>query len=260
MLNFIKKFLAPPIFSDSRKTYEASNINTILNLAIIIGFSSLPIVIILGLAQGRLNPSDPVNLILIGTLFFAHLLKFVLLKGYVRFVSAIYIIAILIISLWMVVLQNTIVNTITVIVILPIILAIFLIGRNAGLAVLAIVMAFLFWISSQSTSGMLGAPSPTTPINQWIIFFINVIVLFGISNLFKSNLLKALDIAQKNEQIQSKTNIELQGLQKNLELRVNERTQELKERTSQLGTIAEVARSIASIQEMDQLLTQVTEL
>jgi len=45
-----------------------------------------------------------------------------------------------------------------------------------------------------------------------------------------------------------------------LEQRVNERTQDLKGRTEQLEAVADVARSIASIQEIDRLLPAITRL
>ena len=260
MLNIIKKFVAPPEFADVRKTYDAKNVNTILNLVVVIGIIGLTLTNIVSLIRGKFQFFDSVTLIATGILFFALVFKFILSKGYVRFVSTVYVLLTLIAGLWMVSIQHTIVNMITIIAILPIIMATYLLGKNIGLAVFAIVTTVLFWISYQQPLGTLGPPTSTTPIIQWMIFLISTAILFGINNLFRNNLIKAMDIAQESEQTLLKTNTELRDLQKNLELRVQERTQDLEGRTAQVETIAEVARSIATIREMDLLLPRITEL
>ncbi len=53
---------------------------------------------------------------------------------------------------------------------------------------------------------------------------------------------------------------QLQDVLSGLEQRVEERTRELEGRTSQLEAIADVARSVASIQELDRLLPAITRL
>ena len=82
----------------------------------------------------------------------------------------------------------------------------------------------------------------------------------GVLRVIMQRLVTSLHEAEANTQAQEKTNIELQRLQKELEERVETRTTELQTTLSQMQTIAQVSRSIASIQNLDELLTQVTTL
>lgn len=59
---------------------------------------------------------------------------------------------------------------------------------------------------------------------------------------------------------QEKTNVELRSLQVELEKRVKERTAQLGRRADQLEAISTVARSIASLQDLDELLPHITKL
>ena len=59
---------------------------------------------------------------------------------------------------------------------------------------------------------------------------------------------------------QEKTNVELRSLQVELEKRVKERTAQLGRRADHLEAISTVARSIASLQDLDELLPHITKL
>jgi GAF domain-containing protein len=88
-----------------------------------------------------------------------------------------------------------------------------------------------------------------------LLFFIAV-VLRVIINL----LTKSVQEAEEYGKTQEASNIELKNLQNDLEKRVEERTKELKGRTDQLQTVSEVARSVITIQDTDELLPAITRL
>ena len=90
------------------------------------------------------------------------------------------------------------------------------------------------------------------------------IVLFfttaGALNVIIQRLTESLREAEANAQSQEEANLELQQLQKELESRVGQRTAELQEKAVQFQTIAQVSQTITSIQNLDQLLSSVTDL
>ncbi len=90
------------------------------------------------------------------------------------------------------------------------------------------------------------------------------IVLFfttaGALNMLIQRLTESLREAEANAQSQEEANLELQQLQKELESRVGQRTAELQEKAVQFQTITKVSQTITSIQNLDQLLSSVTDL
>ena len=89
-----------------------------------------------------------------------------------------------------------------------------------------------------------------------VIFFSTASILRVIIRRLTESLYRAEAVAQDQE----KANFQLQQLQKELELRVEHRTNELQERAQQLQTIAQVSQIIAGIQNLDELLLRVTNL
>jgi GAF domain-containing protein len=94
-------------------------------------------------------------------------------------------------------------------------------------------------------------------------------IAVAITLLFTTAIVLRLVIKRLSESIQQaeaygtaqeKTNAELKKLQHDLEQRVQERTAELGNRASQLEAISIVARSIASLQDLEQLLPAITNL
>ena len=88
------------------------------------------------------------------------------------------------------------------------------------------------------------------------LFFVTAIVL----RVIIVRLTESIQEAESFGQAQEKTNIELKNLQGELEQRVEQRTAELAQRAGQLQAISNVARSIASLQNMDELLPAITKL
>ena len=94
-----------------------------------------------------------------------------------------------------------------------------------------------------------------------------IITIASLQQVLVSRLTNLTRIAQENEQDQIAANAELQELKEDLELRVEERTAELKQsatqlqkRAAQFETIAQLARTINSIEDPNTLLHKITQL
>lgn len=88
------------------------------------------------------------------------------------------------------------------------------------------------------------------------LFFVTAIVLRVIIVRLTESVQEAEDFGQAQET----ANVELKKLQGELEQRVVQRTAELERRAGQLQAISNVAHSIASVQNMDELLPAITQL
>jgi len=88
------------------------------------------------------------------------------------------------------------------------------------------------------------------------LFFVTAIVL----RIIIVRLTESVQEAESFGQAQETANVELKKLQGELEQRVVHRTAELERRAGQLQAISNVARSIASVQNMDELLPAITQL
>lgn len=105
----------------------------------------------------------------------------------------------------------------------------------------------------------------TTGVDTIAVGIIIILASAGTSWLLTKRFEEIILQAREDEKAQVEANVELQNLQKELEQRVAERTAELREsakkiekRATQLEAIADVSSSVASLQELDQLLPYIT--
>jgi GAF domain-containing protein len=98
------------------------------------------------------------------------------------------------------------------------------------------------------------------PINFAIDMTFVLILIGVIIYLTITGLQNALDRSRSAAQELSSSNQELNELRVELEKRVEERTFELKKRATQLEAVSSVARTIASVQDIDTLLPKITRL
>jgi GAF domain-containing protein len=112
--------------------------------------------------------------------------------------------------------------------------------------------------------GQIGlTPEPAYSAKDTSIFSIFAFTLIAVTVLLEIvsvNIRHNLENALLVQSQLRKRNLELDELRGQLEVRVEERTQELKGRTEQLEAIADVARSIATIKDIDHLLPEITKL
>jgi GAF domain-containing protein len=134
---------------------------------------------------------------------------------------------------------------------------------TAGMASIGVIFLGYADITGMTTSNM---ASNTRPVDGFLISVI-LFAIAGVLNLIMKRLNDSLKRAKESEQEQILANRELKELQISLENRVEARTKELLETSSQLErrakdmeAVSEISHSIATIQDMDVLLPTVTKL
>jgi GAF domain-containing protein len=100
----------------------------------------------------------------------------------------------------------------------------------------------------------------TTRLDTIVVGILIIATNAGLANVVLRRFQEIIAQSRKNENEQITANKELKILQATLEQRVEERTGQLEKRASQLEAISNVARSIASIQDLGVLLTGITRL
>jgi GAF domain-containing protein len=135
------------------------------------------------------------------------------------------------------------------------------------LVVIAVTALGVLDILGFTTSPLRGS----TGIDDILVVNLLLLTATGILNLLVSRLRLAVSNAKANEQAQIQANEELKALQASLEQRVQERTFELSQRglelasanrqiqhrAAQFEALAQVARTIASVRDLQQLLPRI---
>ena len=101
---------------------------------------------------------------------------------------------------------------------------------------------------------------PNNAHSAFLNFIFTLVATSTILAIASGNSQRNLEASRGNEIELRESNKELVQLRDELELRVQERTSALEQRATQLQAISSVARSIASIQDIDTLLPDITKL
>ena len=101
---------------------------------------------------------------------------------------------------------------------------------------------------------------PNSAQSTYLLFTFTLVSVAIVLTIASGNYRRNLEAIQGREAELRERNKELDELRGSLELRVTERTTELEIRAAQLQAIASVARAIASVQDMDVLLPDITKL
>lgn len=112
--------------------------------------------------------------------------------------------------------------------------------------------------------GRLGlVPEPTegnTLVSTYLVFIFILAAVVLMLAIASSSYQRNLESIRTSETNLRERNIELDQLKKSLEERITERTAQLEKRAGQLEAISSVARSIASLQDVEELLPAITQL
>jgi len=256
MKNSFRRFFAPPMFSeDEDKTRAAAILNAI-------GWSTMAIVatlLIIRIVQGRDVNLVEVNFALIVILIALALMLFLARQGYIRTAGLL-----LVTTVWMGLSYLTwIADGIRDVAFfaysIPILMAGLLLGWQGTLSV-TILSIISGWALAYAQTNQLFFPTLDEPLNfardMTGVFALVALIIY----LTITNLQKALNKSRLIAQELSRSNRELNELRVDLEQRVETRTSELKKRANQLEAVSSVARTIASVQEIDTLLPDITRL
>jgi GAF domain-containing protein len=256
MKSRIQRFFTPPVFpADEEKTRSAAFIHAI-------GLST--IVIVIGLLLMRVVQRQDVNLldvnmVLITVLLAIGSILYLTHHGWIRAASIL-----LVVTLWFgltyIAWTADGIRDVTFFgYVIPILLAGLLLGwRGAIFVILSSIGSG--WALAIAETYQLIDPTLDTPLHiardsTGIFMLIGVLIYLTLSSL-ENTLNKYRTVARDL----AETNREVNDLRMDLEQRVEERTSELEKRATQLEAVAAVARTIASVQDLDTLLPAVTEL
>lgn len=258
MLRSIIRWLSPPVFEDEEKTRLAGILNYLLLIVILL----VALLLISRAIATTLNVNTSATLgILIVVLFSSW---FMLKRGNVNIISAA-----VIASGWVAVFNlargEGIRDTGIIAFFIVILIASVLLGWRASILVTTISIISVWYFASLESSGRfipVYSSANENAIDITFILIISAALIFVLDN----GLRNAAKHAQANERRMKLSNEELQKLQVDLEQRVFDRTVELEQssdqiqrRASQLEAIADVASSVASLQGVDKLLPHITQ-
>lgn len=123
------------------------------------------------------------------------------------------------------------------------------------------VILFLLTLSLHFMDLMNMVPEPileNSASSNFLMYTFTIVALASIMAIASANSQGNLEAVRKNESELRESNTELNLLRSSLEERVLERTNLLEKRANQFETIANVARSIASMKSLDELLSTVS--
>lgn len=256
MQNAFRKFFAPPVFpQDEDKTHSAANVNTIGWSIIVIALGT----IVFRTIQGQDARLVEVNLVLTSIIIALLLILYLSRKGYVKAASVL-LVSIIWLGLSLVPWIADGIRDVTFFgYAIPILMAGLLLGWR-GASVVTVASIVSGWALAYAETNHLLKPTLDTPLHfardvTFIFILIGVLIYRTISSL--QNTIKR---SQTTAQELALSNKELNVLRVDLEQRVQERTSELQKRATQLEAVSTVARTIASVQDIETLLPSVTKL
>lgn len=256
MQNAFRKFFAPPVFSeDEDKTRSAAILN-------ILGWSTMFIVVtllIIRIVEGRDINLVEVNLALTLIVIAIAFMLFLSRQGYIRTAGLLFVTTIWMGLSYLTWIADGIRDVAFFGYSVPILMAGLLLGWQGAIS-FTILSIFSGWALAYAETYLLFFPTLDEPLNfardmTGVFALVGIIIYLTISNL-QNALNKSRSVAQEL----SLSNQALNGLRVDLEKRVEERTSELKKRATQLEAVSSVARTIASVQDIDTLLPAITRL
>ena len=256
MQNAFRKFFTAPVFlEDDDKTRSAAILNTL-------GWSTMFIVVallLIRMIEGRDVNMVEVNLALTLIVAAIALMLFLSRQGYIKTAGLLFVTTIWMGLSYLTWIADGIRDVAFFGYSIPILMAGLLLGWPGAIS-FTILSIFSGWALAYAETYQLFSPTLDEPLNfardmTGVFALVGIIIYLTITNLQT-----ALNKSRSTARELSLSNQELNELRVDLEKRVEERTSELKKRATQLEAVSSVARTIASVQEIDTLLPAITSL
>lgn len=259
MNKFYKTYLAPPVFEgDDEKTRIAGLLNLILLLVIISTSIMLPVMAF---------TTETVNIlplfILVLPFIAINISAYLIMRrGNVLLASYIFLAAtgIGIFGSYAVSEPQSIGATLSLTILIA--FTALLLDARALISLLVTIIVLTLIVTIAQTREWI-APLfivDANPISNWLtISFVFAFTGLGLV-LSSISLRRALETSRASQAGLEKSNRELDRLRKELEQRIVERTEDLERRAGQLEAVSSVARTIASVQDVNTLLPNITKL
>jgi GAF domain-containing protein len=256
MLNTLRRVLAPPTFpDDENKTRSAYYINAVaLISALAVFLLFLARVLLL-----KIGSTDTSNFILLGIIIALGIGWAIMRSGAVMLAGYITISMIWIGSTLLAFTGSGLRGSGFISYFVVILLAGLLVGARAavGVAILSVFSAFgLSYIESIGRLIDPVDPPLDIAVESSFLFLLSAFIIW----LIITSLRNALQATITNASQLEITNKELSELRTALEVRIHERTTTLEKRASQLQTVSTLARTIASVQDLNVLLPNIARL
>jgi GAF domain-containing protein len=256
MQDAIRKFFASPVFAeDEDKTRSAAILN-------ILGWSTMFIVVtllLIRIVEGRDINLVEVNLVLTLIVVAIALMLFLSRQGYIRTAGLLFVTTVWMGLSYLTWIADGIRDVAFFGYSIPILMAGLLLGWPGAIS-FTILSIFAGWALAYAETYQLFFPTLDEPLNfardmTGVFALVGIIIYLTITNLQN-----ALNKSRSAARELSLSNQELNELRVDLEKRVEERTSELRKRAAQLEAVSSVARTIASVQEIDTLLPAITRM
>lgn len=252
----MRRLLSPPVFpGDQDKTRNAAILNTL-------GWSTILIIIVL-LVIRNLHGQDvnqaEVNLILSVAANLIAVVIYISRRGYVKSAAVLFVATAWSGLTYLTWVADGIHDVAFFGYIIPIMMAGLLLGWQGAVGFI-FVSVLSGWALAYAEANQLFIPTLDQPLSfasdMTAVFTLTGILIY----LTLSNLQTALSEARALATQLAVSNDDLTALRVDLEHRVDMRTSELTKRASQLEAVSSVARAIASVQDLNSLLPDITNL
>lgn len=257
MLKPLKKFFLPPKFNDETQNNKARYLHVILNVSIAL----LSLLIIVAISDPERKTT---NLVLGGLVITMLAMEWILRRGKIELVAFL-LMALTWLAMTYMAWNADGVRNASLIAYLSVILIATLLG-NTNISIFFTLLSIAsFWFFVYAEKQGIITPGLDTPTNLARDLSFIFIILQVILYLTVQNLNRALGHSKESEEKLSSRNQELIHLQENLEKTVEKRTIELEKsaenlqkQTKQLQTISAVSEKIALVQNLEELLPEIT--
>jgi GAF domain-containing protein len=253
MQNTFQKVLMPPIFAeDDAKTRSAFYLNVIL----LVSVPALVLFVLVRALEGN-GLFESSNLVLLGLIVILSIAFAILRAGMVPLAAYIHIITIWIASTLLALNGSGIRGSGFASYFVVMLLAGLLLGvwPAVGVAIISVISGF--GLAAAENAGIIvytSSPALGVAVEYTFLFIFGTLFMV----LAISGLQNALRTAKANAKELETNNKELTNLRDALELRIQERTSSLEKRAAQIQTVASMARTIASVQDLNALLPNIT--
>src|SRR6266540_1238334 len=255
MQNTLRKFFSPPVFpEDENKTRSAFYINVIA----LVSIPALVAFLLFRISQGN-GLLESSNLVLLALIAILLIVLTLMRSGAVRLAGYIHISTIWLASTLLALTGSGIRGSGFVSYFVVMLLAGLLLGvwPAVGIAVVSVISGF--GLAYAETAGIIVyTPNPAFGIAGEYTFLFLFSTLFMVLTI--SSLQNALNAAKANAKELETRNKELTDLRDVLELRIQERTASLEKRATQIQTVSNMARTIASVQDLGALLPNIAKV
>jgi GAF domain-containing protein len=254
MQNTLRKIIAPPIFPDENKSRAAYYIH----LIVLISIPVLVVIQAIRLLQGS-SLFETSNLVVLLLMVVLSIVWALVHSGAVRLAGYLYIV-----TVW---LANTLLalnghgnrESVFASYFVVILLAGMLLGVRTAVGVGAVSAMSGFGLAYAETIGLITyASSPAFVVagEYAFLFFFSALFIYitvtGLQNALKAAKANSIELKVSNQ--------ELTSLRDASELRLRERTISLEKRTAQIETVSSMARTIATVQDLNAMLPNITNL